>query len=268
MKEFNNEKFKTVVPRRKFLLSAGMVAAGAVLSACALTEEPLKIPASFAQAPEWPWPYHMKLDPEKAYKKGYDGYMKGGCCYGAIVATLGYAQEEFGEPFTNIPLDMFRYGAGGSVGWGTLCGALNGAGAFLNLVTKDFSPLVNELNGWYTQTPFPSNKHETYGKFPNQVTTIPATPLCHDSVSGWAAVSGAKVNEKEKKDRCGKLTGDVAAKAIELLNAQLDGKFAAAFKPSQDIAHCNSCHVGKDSLLDNVQGKMNCVTCHDDHTKK
>lgn len=182
MKEVKNETVNKLVPRRKFLLSAGMFAAGAALSACALTEEPLKIPASSADVPAWPWPY-IKLDPEVARKKGYEAYFNGGCMYGAIVGTLGYLQEEAGEPFTNIPLDMFKYGAGGSGGWGTLCGALNGASAFLNLVTQDYGSLVNELNGWYTQTEFPSDKHEEYCKFPNQVTTICSTPLCHDSVS-------------------------------------------------------------------------------------
>lgn len=226
-------------------------------------------PAQTVSVPEWPWPY-KKLDPEAVRKAGYEAYYQGGCMYGAAVAIIGSLQKEVGFPFTLIPLDMLRYGEGGAAGWGTLCGALNGSAAAINLVSgKNVYPqLVNELLGWYTQEPFPSKKHEAYAKFKDQVQNVSGSPLCHVSVSTWCKAAKKKVTDPERLDRCAKLTGDVAAKAVELLNLQADGKFVASYKPSELFAGCMGCHWGKDSLLNNEQGKMNCVQCHTDHTKK
>lgn len=219
-------------------------------------------------APAWPWPY-QKLDPEKVRKLGYEGYYEGGCMYGAATAIISTLQQEVGYPFTLIPVDMLRYGEGGTAGWGTLCGSLNGSSAAINLVCGKgvYAPLVNELLGWYSEFPFPSKEHEAYSKFQNQVQNVSGSPLCHVSVTEWCKTAGKKVSDPERLDRCAKLTGDVAAKAVELLNAQADSKFVAAYKPSELFAGCMSCHVGKDSMLNNVQGKMNCVQCHEPHIK-
>ncbi len=214
--------------------------------------------------PEWPWPY-KKLDPNVVRKIGYDYYFKGGCCYGAAAALLLPLRDTVGFPYTTIPIDMFRYGAGGGASWGTLCGALNGAGAVINMVTKDFAKVFGELMGWYTEFPFPSKDHEAYCKFKDQKQVVVKSPLCHVSVTLWGKAAGAKVNSAEKKDRCGKVTGDTAAKAVELLNALFDGNFLAKFKPSEEYAHCMGCHEGANSLLDDQQGKMNCTSCHTGH---
>ena len=47
-----------------------------------------------------------------------------GCCEvpRAITTALG-------EPFNLIPAEMMNFGKAGVVGWGSLCGALNGAAA-------------------------------------------------------------------------------------------------------------------------------------------
>lgn len=221
------------------------------------------------EVPAWPWPY-KKLDPEVVRKRGYENYFKGGCMYGTASALLITLVEEVGFPYNVIPIDMFKYGAGGSVSWGTLCGALNGAGAVINMVTKDYSKLIGELNGWYTEFPFPTNKHEAYCKIKNQITTVSKSPLCHVSVSTWVNANNPiqKVNEDGKKDRCAKLSGDVAAYTVQLLNDAVDQKFVANYKPAAVFSHCAGCHTGPKSLLDNQQGQMNCVLCHDDHTKK
>lgn len=76
------------------------------------------------------------------------------------------------------------------------------------------------------------------------------------------------MNEDGKKDRCAKVSGDTAAKAAEMLNQALEGKVLLAYKTPQEYSHCMFCHQGKDSLLDDEQGKFNCLECHDDHTKK
>lgn len=151
--------------------------------------------------------------------------------YGAAYALLEVLKEEPNSPYASIPVDMFKYGAGGAYSWGTLCGALNGALAVINLATDKHPEVGNELIGWYTFFPFPSDKHEAYCKIPKQVTTVTKSPLCHASVSIWCAAAGAKVNSEEKKDRCAKLTGDTAAHAAELLikllraNSHLDLRY-------------------------------------------
>lgn len=268
------EKVETKVgkmTRREFLVGAGGFAAGAAVGAV-LSGSPFGlVPSAQAAdaAPAWPWPY-QKLDPEVIRKAGYQAYYEGGCMYGAFKAIVGELQKQVGAPFTNIPLDMMRYGEGGAAGWGTLCGALNGSAAAITLVTgkADYPKLVNELLGWYTGTEFPSTEHDEYAKFKNQPTNACGSPLCHVSVSDWCKKAGKKVTDPERLDRCAKLTGDVAARAVEYLNSLADARFAAAYKPPELFAGCLGCHNGKDSMLNNEQGKMNCVQCHGDPHKK
>lgn len=258
------------VSRREFLAGAGGFAAGAAVGAMlgggALNLVPSVLAAEGAK---WPYPY-KKLDPDTVRKAGYQAYYDGGCMYGAAVAIIGTLQKEVGAPFTNIPLDMFRYGEGGMAGWGTLCGALNGASAAINLVLPkpDYAAVVGELLGWYTGFAFPSKDHDAYAKFKNQPTSACGSPLCHASVSDWCKAAGKKVGDPERLDRCAKVTGDVAAKAVEFLNAKVDGKFVAAWKPADEYASCMECHWGPKSMLNNEQGKMNCLPCHGDPHKK
>ncbi len=259
--------------RRELLVGAGGFAAGAALGATlgsgALDLLPKAKAAGEPEVPAWPWPY-KKLDPAAVSKLGYQSYYEGGCMYGAAKAILLELRDKVGYPYNMVPLDMFRYGEGGMVGWGTLCGALNGAAAILTLVSGKpvYPKLVNELLGWYSGEPFPSKKHDQYAKFPDEVQNVSGSPLCHVSVTEWCKHSGFKVTDPQRLDRCAKLTGDVAARAVEMLNLQADGSFIAAYKPSDLFAGCMSCHVGKDSALNNVQGRMDCVQCHDDPHKK
>lgn len=258
------------VSRREFLAGAGGFAAGAAVGAVLGGGALNLVPALAAESTAvWPMPY-KKLDPEAVRKAGYLAYGEGGCCYGAFKAIVGELQKQVGAPFTSIPLDMMRYGEGGGAGWGTLCGALNGSEAAITLVTgkPDYATLTNELNGWYTQTSFPSTKCDEYAKFKNQPTSCCGSPLCHASVSDWCKVSGKKVSDPERLDRCAKLTGDVAAHAVEMLNALADKTFAASYKPSELFSGCLGCHNGPKSPLNNEQGKMNCVPCHGDPHKK
>ena len=248
------------------ILTAGLVATGAVgLSGIANADtatsatgtSPLILPLKY-----------NKLDVEAAYKLGYDGYYKSACCYGAAYALLTLLHESAPDAGWNlIPPGMFTYGQGGGLGWGTLCGALNSSLSILNMASKDYSTLGGELLGWYTQFSFPSNQHEGYCTIKNQVTTVADSPLCHISVSKWSAAAGGKgnnsgINQAGKKERCAKVTGDVAAKTAELLNKALDGTFAASYKTPDTYASCMHCHNGKDSMRDDEQGKMDCNSCH------
>ena len=260
--------------RRKFLLGAGALATGALASgivgcstAGSTSGGSAATGTGAAGTAPLPWQY-KKLDVEAVRKAGYENYFEGGCMYGAASALIIELRKNGASSWSAIPVDMFRYGAGGAYGWGTLCGAINGVLAVMGMAAQNHSDLGNELMGWYTEFPFPSDKHESYCKIPGQITTVAGSPLCHISVSKWANKADARINEDAKKDRCAKLTGDTAAKAAELINQALDNKFVPAFKVPAEYSHCMSCHQGKDSTLDNEQGKMNCVDCHEDHTKK
>lgn len=259
------------VTRREFLAGAGGFAAGAAVGAVLGGGVFNLVPAVQAAeaVPGGPWPY-VKLDPEVVRRKGYDYYWQGGCMYGAGRAIIEALREKVGSPYDLFPLDMLRYGAAGIAGWGTICGALNGSCAAINLVTPnaDVAKIAGELLGWYTNQPFPSKAHDAYAKFKDQKQSAANSPLCHASVSKWCAASGFKESSAERKDRCAKLTGDVAAKAVELLNAYFDGKFAAAFKPSDATATCMGCHIGPQSSLENSLGKMDCTPCHGDPHRK
>lgn len=273
---------KSNLSRRKFLLSTGAAAAGVIaagaLAGCGTTKEEETKPTKAGAAAALPWKF-QKLDVEKVRKAGYDSYyakdpktgdkgFQGGCCYGAVNALVANLKEAVGAPWDTFPTEVFKYGEGGAIGWGTLCGSLNGALAVINLVAKDsddMKKMGNELMGWYTGNAFPSSKHDSYAKFKGQPTSVSKSPLCHASVSVWCDASGKKVSTPDRLDRCAKVTGDVAAYTAEMLNKYMEGSFTAAFKPGAEYASCISCHNGKTSALDNEQGKMNCVECHDDH---
>jgi hypothetical protein len=59
--------------RRRFLTTAGIVAAGGVLAGC----NKLSSEAAAATAPPLPWKY-TKLDPEEAGRRGYKNYLLNG----------------------------------------------------------------------------------------------------------------------------------------------------------------------------------------------
>lgn len=230
----------------------------------------------------WPYPY-KQLDPEVVRKEGHKGYYAGGCMYGAFHAIISQLQKQVGAPFTNIPTDMMRYGEGGGVGWGTLCGAINGSAAAMNLVLgkDDYSKVINELFGWYTTTAFPSDLSNQYaedGKFLVETMkydkalpqSVVASPLCHASVTEWCKVAGVNVADPKRAERCGRLTGDVAAQAVLLLNQQAGKTFKAAFQPSAAVTGCTSCHNSKGGATTGgiVNTKMDCAPCHGEDPHK
>lgn len=223
-------------------------------------------------APTWPFPYKA-LDPEDIRKRAHKFYYDGGCGYGAFNAMVGALQEAVGAPYTGIPTQMLYFGSGGGAGWGTLCGALNGAAAAISVILDrtSASAMIGELFGWYTTASLPSDISNDYAVrqafLVNRNTnalkqTQPGTPLCHGSVSSWCTLSGYKATDPERAERCARLTGDVAAKAVEMLNAASQGAFKPAFVPAKVVAECQTCH--STGTINNVQSgvKMSCPTCH------
>ena len=169
---------------------------------------------------------------------------------------------------------MMYFGGGGGAGWGTLCGALNGAGAAISLVVDraSASGIISELFGWYTTALFPSDVSNDYAvqhaflvnrndKALKQ--TSSTTPLCHGSVSKWCTESGYKASSAERAERCARLTGDTMAKAVEMLNQFAEGRFTATFVPVKAVSECMTCH---DATYGHVIStvKMDCRQCHND----
>jgi len=272
-----------MLTRRSFLQLAGAVTAAALGIGCSGTERTEETPAPTvtpltAEIPELPWTY-VKLDVEKTRKLGHLGYYKMECAAGAFYAIVSQLQEEVGFPWTQIPIELYHYGAGGVAGWATLCGALNGASGVITLATgEEHKKLVNELMGWYTIVEFPSEKSneyaanheflvEEYKSDKELIQTVSHSPLCHESVTRWCEASGYASGSAERSERCARLTGDVAAKAVELLNAWKDGTFEPQFEFSEETAGCRGCHFkGKDFAAGQfTRGKVECLNCHESH---
>ncbi len=259
------------VSRRSFLKTTGMglgVTAGALLFgtgiAGAQTQDGV--------VTESPLPY-AELDPEEARLRAHAAYFRAGCSYAVFYALVSMLRDKVGGPYNQIPLRMLGYGRGGAASWGTLCGTLNGAGAAINLVASDAdtNKLLGDLIGWYTITPFPSQEsndvavaqgYKYDAKAPISAalaTSVSNSPLCHASVAAWIKKSGFKASAPERAERCARLCGDVAFKAITMLNTWKAGTFAATFKVSGETAGCLSCHS------DDQVGKMACTSCHEPH---
>lgn len=182
-------------------------------SVASSTAEPVAEPAEI-EIPAHPYPY-AELDLDAIPQAAYESYFEGGCCYGAAKALLSQLSEKVGFPYTAIPVDMFRNGAGG-YGAGTMCGALGGSVAVIGLVCSgdDAKKITAELFKWYTSTPIPSYQPEV---------TLPATSVapsvnCADSLSNFQKVANIPADDSRNRNRCGGLTADVARKTAELLN--------------------------------------------------
>lgn len=266
--------------RRTFLKRAGEAAgitglvgaASATLMGCPPVDgQPYQIPA-------WPWAY-TPLDVEYVRKMGHKSFYAGACCYGAFNAIVGALAEVAGDPFDKVATDMMRFGHGGVAGFGSLCGALNGASAAIGLVsdkpTQDL--LIRELLSWYAATPLPTDIANQYAQnheyFVEELKTdewLPASiaqgELCHLSVTHWCLNAGFNESDIQRVERCARLTGDVAAKAVELLNAKYSGTFASAFPLPSASATCLICHApGTERALTQTNGRMQCDLCHAPH---
>lgn len=219
------------------------------------------------QTPDSPWLYR-ELDPNATAARAYDGYPKGHCMYGVFSAVMTQLGEKYGEPYRSFPIGMMHYGGGGGGGWGSLCGALNGSAALMGLFVgkeKDMKKLVAELFLWYEQTLLPVYSPAEPGLDVEIPKSISDSVLCHASATFWCKVAGQKESSKPRKERCRRLTADVARKTVEILNDYQRDRFAATCQASEEVKECQSCH-GKGSEKENSKGAMSCTSCHFSHT--
>jgi hypothetical protein len=266
--------------RRAFLTHLGQVGAAAGMGA--LCVQPMGCSDAGAATTSllaWPLQYEP-LDVEHVRKLAHESfYGGGGCCYGAFDGIIRALAEQIGDPFDEFPTDMMRYDAGGVSGFGSLCGTLNGAAAAVNLVTETSraKAIISELMSWYAATPLPTQISNTYAVnhefYVDPLMTDASLArnaaggnLCHMSVTNWCNASGFGSGSTERKERCARITGDVAAKAVELLNEEYAGTFVAVTPLPSAATNCVSCHhEGENPAVGEwTNGKMDCGTCHVD----
>jgi hypothetical protein len=205
------------ISRRGFLAGVGAAGIAAAGGASLLS-------SAHAGNVKFPWGY-QKIDPLRAGKVAYEGWYKNFCCYGAASGILRPLQEDIGEPYTLFPLEATIWGHGGAVGWGTLCGSLNGAGMVTSLLAgEDAEHIINEVIAWYTKTNLPLYKPSTPRAEIRQ-TSRSNSALCHVSVGKWMRKEGATFESPPRWERCARITADVAMKTIQLLNDWTDGRY-------------------------------------------
>jgi hypothetical protein len=212
--------------------------------------------------PELPWPY-VKLDPVGVAERGYEGYYKGHCMFGAFDAIIGELQKKVGAPYTAIPTKFSVYGYAGVAGWGGTCGALNGAAAAIYFVAdpKVADQIIDEVYAWYCQTALPDYKPKS-PKF-QIAPSVSGSPLCHISVTRWCEATGFKAKSPESSERCAWLTASVAKYTVEQLNRYADKAFAVAHPIPKEVTDCLACH-GKGGVKENVHvtKHVSCTQCH------
>jgi hypothetical protein len=253
--------------RRDFLkVGAGVVAGVAVAGGLSLVG-PKKANAAVVH----PFGY-VPLDIEATRQLGYDSYKGivingvkhqhcGFAAFNAIISQL--AEVDPYGPYANIPTQMMEWAAGGAADFASLCGTLNGASAAIGLIcaAADAKAFVSDLLTWYTQTALPTNIVAPTGPLAQSVAN---TTLCHNSVTNWCRASGYASGSPERGERCARLAGDVAAKAVEMLN---NGRLGLPVPASS--TSCVQCHyVGTDySGGQFTRGYEKCTVCHSDITK-
>lgn len=208
----------------------------------------------------FPWPYHP-VDPQAVAERAYQGFLKGHCMFGSFAAIIGELAEKKGAPYNGFPMAMMKIGAGGMADWASLCGALNGSALAVSLLSSDPKPIIDELFNWYQAEPLPDYHPVQKVRVDIATKSVSHSVLCHASVSRWCEAANVKSFSLDRDERCAWLTASCAKKTVELLNAQADGGFKAAYPIPAEVQECRSCH-DKGGKLENTRGKMDCAPCH------
>lgn len=223
-------------------------------------EEPKKLEYKNANST---WAYYP-LDPTITSDLAYKNFDSGSCMYTTFKSILSQLAEKYGEPYASFPTNMMKYGHGGIAGFGTICGALNGASAVIGLFVADKTAQDNLITGilrWYEETKLPEYKPQTAILDFIPPSTISNSTLCHASNTRWVKETGYKVNSNERKERCRRLASDVASKVATVLNDYFSNTYVTKGLDNETVRQCLTCHGEKGKLI-NTSGKMVCTSCH------
>jgi hypothetical protein len=213
---------------------------------------------------ETSWKY-SRLDPALTSEQAYKNYNIGSCMYGVFSSIMAQLAIKIGEPYISFPVHMMKYGHGGIGGSGTICGTMNGAAAIMGLLIdnkKVRDALTADLFHWYESTAFPTYKPTAPTLDFTPETSVSKSVLCHASSTRWVKKTGYRIESDERKERCRRLTADVAAHTVEILNAYFDNTFITDYHENETTSNCMACH-GSQGKLGNSSSKMNCTSCHD-----
>ena len=145
-------KEKKELSRRDALIGMGKIAAGAVIVSAGTSA--LITPAK-AKTAQFPWGY-KKLDLQEVGDIAYNAWYGKYCCQAVVEGLLKPLQKSMGEPYASLPLDAFKWGHGGAVGWGTLCGTMTGAGIATGFIAgPEGEKILNDVIAWYSNTTLP-----------------------------------------------------------------------------------------------------------------
>ena len=264
--------------RRKFLVSAGTVAAAAGLAGVGLAKAAEPAQAAAAQELVWPYPTDPAKQPvaETLARRAYElYYLQGGCAEATWWPIIEALAVDNPTTWGTLPKKIFAYGGGGVAGWGTLCGTCNGSSAIVGMVVANSThrnKIIDEVMQYYGETPLPTNGidkavHDGWAPATGAATPLPNVPtstahsqLCHASLSQWTMTTGSADGSTQQKDRCAKACHDMTLKTVMLLNAYFANSAstvpAGVLDPS--IAACQTaCHSS-------AKGKMACGSCHDE----
>lgn len=209
------------------------------------------------------WMYNP-LDPAETAEVAYGYYKEGSCMYATFKSVVTQLADKSGEPYASFPFHMMKYGHGGIGGFGTICGALNGAAALIGLLVaekKIQDSLITGLFRWYEKSKLPEFRPQMpISDFTPPLSNSNST-LCHASTTNWGKAAGYAVNSDERKERCRRLTGDVAAQITVVLNEYFNNTYMTSGHDDETVRKCMTCH-GKDGKLGDTSGKMSCTSCH------
>ena len=209
------------------------------------------------------WKY-SPLDPALTAELAYKYYIDGSCMYATVKSFISQLIEKIGEPYKSFPIHLFKYGHGGVGGYGSICGALNGAAAIIGLLVNDSSirdKMIADVFQWYEKEPLP--EFNPQGPFYDHTParSISQSILCHASNTNWCKTSGFDLNSNERKERCRRMTSDVARKVAIAVNEIYTGTYTTNVYHDETVNTCMTCH-GSTGKLNNTSAKMSCNSCH------
>ncbi len=229
--------------------------------------------------PNLNWKQPRKINLEQAAPLAYDGYKERGlgCCHGTFKGLVSPVLNEMGAPYKLFPIDIMRAGKSGVADSGSLCGSLLGAAYAFHLFFEAniADEMQKELHRWYGQTMLPKYIPAVSNFKDYEVPKTRAVlPECHASVDVWIKATGFNKETDERRERCGRLTADVAIRAANIWNAQLEGQPFAMTRNSDAQMYCGKCHVkgiaptkadpnyNDGKFLREVGTNMSCPSCH------